>query len=209
MCNLNSKVCILISYLPKQNLENILRNLGYTVIDIEHEEVDDWTIYKNGNEADTSIVEGFSVSIEESITEKEAEEIASAIYKKFKFKDKKYPLVGIPIEGIPLRCMADLIITDHKNKLIIPCDLKTSYKEEWNFYKSFIEWNYFTQANCYSEIIRQNIAKDDYFKDFTILDYRFIVVCNRTRVPLVWEWPYSKTITDFKIGDVKLILPNF
>ena len=45
-------------------------------------------------------------------------------------------------EGIPIRCMADLIITDHKNKLIIPCDLKTSYKEEWNFYKSFIEWSY-------------------------------------------------------------------
>ena len=63
----------------------------------------------------------------------------------------------------------------------------------------------YTQANLYSEIIRQNIAKDDYFKDFTILDYRFIVICNRTRVPLVWEWPYSKTIIDFKIGDIKFI----
>ena len=95
--NLHDKV------FDSDRLENILRNLGYNVTDIEHEEVDDWTIYKNGNEADTSIVEGFSVSIEESITEKEAEEIASAIYKKFKFKDKKYSLVGIPIEGIPLR----------------------------------------------------------------------------------------------------------
>lgn len=103
-------------------------------------------------------------------------------------------------EGIPLRIMADLIIVDHENKVIIPCDLKTSYKEEWNFWKSFIEWRYYIQANLYAEIIRQNIEKDEYFKDFKILDYRFIVICNRTRVPLVWEWPYTKTETDFSIN---------
>lgn len=50
-------------------------------------------------------------------------------------------------EGIPLRIMADLIIVDHKNKVIIPCDLKTSYKEEWNFWKSFIEWRYKESIN--------------------------------------------------------------
>ena len=52
-------------------------------------------------------------------------------------------------EGIPLRCMADLIIVDHKNKVIIPCDLKTSSKKEWKFHKSFIEWNYYIQAQLY------------------------------------------------------------
>ena len=110
-------------------------------------------------------------------------------------------------EGIALRCMADLIIVDHTNKLIIPCDLKTSYKEEWNFFKSFVEWRYSIQANLYAEIIRQNIEKDEYFKDFKIADYRFIVVCNRTRQPLVWEWPYTKTEVDFQIGKVKF--PNW
>lgn len=110
-------------------------------------------------------------------------------------------------DGIPLRIMADLIIVDHKNKVIIPCDLKTSYKEEWNFWKSFIEWRYYIQANLYAEIIRQNIEKDEYFKDFKILDYRFIVICNRTRIPLVWEWPHTKTLVDFKIGDVEF--PNW
>lgn len=110
-------------------------------------------------------------------------------------------------EGIPLRIMADLILVDHKNKIIYPCDLKTSYKAEWNFYKSFIEWGYYHQANLYAEIIRQNIEKDEYFKDFKIADYRFIVICNRTRVPLVWEWPYTKTTVDFKIGDVEF--PNW
>ena len=61
----------------------------------------------------------------------------------------------------------------------------------------------FIQANLYAEIIRQNIEKDEYFKDFKIADYRFIVICNRTRVPLVWEWPYTKTEVDFQIGTVK------
>ena len=106
-------------------------------------------------------------------------------------------------EGIPLRIMADLIIVDHDKKIIIPCDLKTSYKEEWNFWKSFIEWRYYIQANLYSEIIRQNIEKDEYFKDFKIMDYRFIVICNRTRVPLVWEWPYTKTEVDFALNNTK------
>ena len=108
-------------------------------------------------------------------------------------------------EDVNLRCMADLIIIDHKNKIIYPCDLKTSYKEEWNFWKSFIDWRYGIQANLYAEIIRQNIAKDKYFKDFKVADYRFIVICNRTRQPLVWEWPYTKTEIDFEINGVKFI----
>lgn len=110
-------------------------------------------------------------------------------------------------EGISLRCMADLIMVDHKNKIIYPCDLKTSYKAEWDFWKSFIEWRYFIQANLYAEIIRQNIEKDEYFKDFKIADYRFIVICNRTRQPLVWEWNKTKTETDVAINSVQF--PNW
>ena len=110
-------------------------------------------------------------------------------------------------EGIPLRCMADLIIIRHDTKEIIPCDLKTSFKCEWDFWKSFIEWKYYHQANCYAELIRQNIEKDDYFKDFKIADYRFIVICNRTRQPLVWEWLYTKSLSDVKLGNVTL--PNW
>lgn len=49
--------------------------------------------------------------------------------------------------GINLRIMADLIVVDHKHKIIYPCDLKTSYKTEWNFYKSFYEWRYKESIN--------------------------------------------------------------
>lgn len=104
-------------------------------------------------------------------------------------------------KGIPLRCMADLIIVDHKNKTIIPCDLKTSFKPEHRFYKSFIEWGYWIQAQLYWEIIRQNLNKDDYFKDFSLLDYRFIVISNKTRNPLVWVYYDTMATTDLSYCD--------
>lgn len=109
--------------------------------------------------------------------------------------------------GIPLRIMADLIIVDHKNKIIYPCDLKTSFKPEYRFYKSFVEWCYFIQGSLYAEIIKQNIMKDPYFKDFKIANYRFIVICNKTRVPLVWEWKYTWSINDVVLGNYTL--PNW
>lgn len=110
-------------------------------------------------------------------------------------------------EGIQLRCMADLIICDTVNKVIIPCDLKTSYKIEDNFYKSFIEWSYFEQASLYAEIIKQNIAKYEEFKDYKVLDYRFIVISNGTKKPLVWEWPLTHALGDIKFEN--LVLPDW
>ena len=113
-------------------------------------------------------------------------------------------------EGISLRCMSDLLICDHKNKIIIPCDLKTSYKEEYNFFKSFIDWKYYHQSGLYWTIIRQNLDKDPYFKDFKLADYRFIVVCNRTRNPLVWEYYDTTRETDMVYGkDRQLKLKNW
>lgn len=104
-------------------------------------------------------------------------------------------------KNIPLRCMADLIIVDHKNKVIIPCDLKTSFKPEWRFYKSFIEWNYWIQAQLYWYIIRQNLDKDEVYKDYKLLDYRFIVISRNSRKPLVWEYSDTKSVVDCFYGE--------
>jgi hypothetical protein len=113
-------------------------------------------------------------------------------------------------EGISLRIMMDLALVDHQNKIIYPCDLKTSYKEEYNFFKSFIDWKYYIQAQLYWEILRQNLDKDPYFKDFKLADYRFIVVCNRTRNPLVWEYYDTRRETDMVYGkDRQLKLKNW
>lgn len=104
-------------------------------------------------------------------------------------------------EGINLRCMSDLLVVNHKDKTITPIDLKTSFKPEWRFYKSFIEYGYWIQANLYWYIIRQNLDKDEVYKDYTLLDYRFIVISRNTKKPLVWEYNDTKVITDLTYGD--------
>lgn len=102
--------------------------------------------------------------------------------------------------GIKYRNMADLIIVNHKEKWIKPVDLKTSSHTEWDFNKSFIEWNYQIQARLYWAIIRQNMDKDEYFKDFKLLDYEFIVVNKKTLTPLVWLCPFTQAAGTLKFG---------
>ena len=92
------------------------------------------------------------------------------------------------LNGIDYRCMADELIVDHNAKIIYPKDLKTSSHAEWEFYKSFVEWNYQIQGRLYWRIIRDNLDRDPYFKDFTLADYEFIVVNKLTLMPLVWQF---------------------
>ena len=93
------------------------------------------------------------------------------------------------LHGVDYRCMADLLYVDYANKIIYPIDLKTSSHFEWEFFKSFIEWNYQIQARLYWRIIRDNLNRDPYFKDFTLADYQFVVVNKVSLLPLVWKFP--------------------
>lgn len=109
------------------------------------------------------------------------------------------------IEGIDYRIMADLIIVDHKNKVIIPCDLKTSSKQEYDFYKSFKDWGYWWQGILYTKVIEENIKKDDYFKDFKIMPYIFIVVNRKSLTPMIWEFTDNHSNEDLIYGQDKQI----
>ena len=103
--------------------------------------------------------------------------------------------------NVDYRCMADLIIVFYEDKVIIPIDLKTSGKREWHFEDSFEQWMYMVQARLYWRIIRDNLDRDSYFKDFTLENYRFIVVNKESLTPLVWEFPLTKemgTLVDNK-----------
>lgn len=95
---------------------------------------------------------------------------------KFKYKDN----------SVDVRCMFDRIIVDHKNKTIQPIDLKTTGKNEEEFEASFLSWSYWIQANMYSQILLWNIERDEYFKDFTILPFIFVVINRYNRTPLAW-----------------------
>lgn len=93
--------------------------------------------------------------------------------------------------NVPYRCMMDLAIVDYEKKEIIPCDLKTSGHSEWQFEGSFMQWMYMIQSRLYAAILKKNLEKDPYFKDFKMLNYRFIVVNKKTLTPLVWEFPLT------------------
>lgn len=97
----------------------------------------------------------------------------------------------IEFNGVPYRCMADELIVLEKDKIIVPIDLKTSSKPEWDFFDSFINWSYSIQARLYWRIIRYNLDKDPYFKDFKLLNYKFIVVNKNTLTPLVWDFKHT------------------
>ena len=108
-------------------------------------------------------------------------------------------------EEIRYSCMADLIYVDHKKKIVIPCDLKTSSHYEDEFYKSFVDWDYMIQARLYWRLIRAAMDADDYFKDFTLLDYHFIVVNKKSLVPLVWKYPDTQKVGTLYYGKNKQI----
>lgn len=95
-------------------------------------------------------------------------------------------------EGVCYRCMMDLAVVDYEEKKIYPIDLKTSGHREWDFQDSFEQWSYMIQARLYWRILKANMSNDPYFKDFTLEDYRFIVVNKESLTPLVWEFPLTR-----------------
>ena len=98
------------------------------------------------------------------------------------------------LDGVGYRCMSDLLVVNYETKSVFPIDLKTSGHKEWDFEDSFIQWMYVIQARLYWRIIRANMDRDEYFKDFSLKDYRFIVVNKNTLTPLVWQFPFTKTL---------------
>lgn len=96
-----------------------------------------------------------------------------------------------------LKCMFDKIIVLHNEKIIKPCDLKTTGKDEYFFDYSFIEWRYYIQATLYTYILKDRIKKDEYFKDFTINPYEFIVINKFNNLPIVWKFDKNHWEEDF------------
>lgn len=90
------------------------------------------------------------------------------------------------IDGLDYSCMADLIVIDHNNKRVIPCDLKTCSHYEDEFYKSFVDWDYQVQARLYSALIRKAMDRHPVFTEYSLENYRFLVVNKDSLIPLVW-----------------------
>lgn len=101
---------------------------------------------------------------------------------------------------IPIKCMFDAIYVDHNKKIIYPTDLKTTSSKEYEFPASFLHWRYDIQGRIYTWILKEVISNDEYFKDFTIASYAFIVVNRRDPMPLVWEYKDNHTEGEIFMG---------
>ena len=103
--------------------------------------------------------------------------------------------------------MMDEVIVSHKDKTIIPIDLKTSFHYENEFPISFLQWRYMHQARLYYRILKDNLEKDEYFKDFELLDYRFVVINGDSLKPLVWVFEDTKKYGALEYNNVKYADP--
>ena len=108
------------------------------------------------------------------------------IFYQLKFKTK--------IDDIPFRFMMDICKVNHKKRTILPIDLKTSGKSSELFEKSFLDWAYWIQGGSYSAGLNKIISEDDYFKNFEILPFQFLVINKNDLCPLIWEMNLNDTI---------------
>jgi hypothetical protein len=108
------------------------------------------------------------------------------IFYQLKFKTK--------IDDIPFRFMMDICKVNHKKRTILPIDLKTSGKSSELFEKSFLDWAYWIQGGSYSAGLNKIISEDDYFKDFEILPFQFLVINKNDLCPLIWKMNLNDTI---------------
>jgi len=90
------------------------------------------------------------------------------------------------IQGVPFRFMMDLVKIDHENKTVKPFDLKTTGDNEESFESSYVKWCYFLQSEGYWTALNWILREDDYFKDFELLPFEFIVINKNNLTPLRW-----------------------
>jgi hypothetical protein len=103
------------------------------------------------------------------------------------------------LDGVTFKCMPDILVVLHERKVIIPVDLKTSSFPEYDFPKRYLENRYDIQARLYTRILSEVIKRDDYFKDFEIGVFRFIVVNKFSKTPLIFFDENAAAVGDIKL----------
>lgn len=103
---------------------------------------------------------------------------------------------------VSVKMMADLIIIDHKNKTILPVDLKTSAMPAYDWKENFIKLRYDLQAELYSDVIRKVIEDrcEKEYEGYTILPYIFADISRADKVPVTYHYDPSNGFT-FTKGD--------
>ena len=87
---------------------------------------------------------------------------------------------------VKIKIMPDLLVVNHKERIIQPVDLKTSSIPAWGFKENFIKFRYDIQASLYTDVLRTIMDKDEYYETFTILPYLFTDISRADKVPVTY-----------------------
>lgn len=91
-------------------------------------------------------------------------------------------------KGVDCKSLFDIIKIDHKNKIIYPVDLKTSYDHVLAFPSNFIKWKYYIQSAFYTEAVRYLKLEHKELFDYRIDNFRFVIISSQDPFrPLVYK----------------------
>ena len=103
-------------------------------------------------------------------------------------------------KGIQCKAMLDLIVIDHKNKIIKPFDIKTGAELPGDFQIPFYKYRYYLQVVAYLLAIQSIVEQSDEFRDYKIEPFRFMYVSKKLPdVPVIFEVP-EKLLNSFVDG---------
>lgn len=101
-------------------------------------------------------------------------------------------------DGIKYKCMFDVLMVDYYNKTILPIDIKTTSKPEYDFPKTYLYYKYNIQADLYTDMLKQVIDTNAEFKDYIIKPFTFIVINRVSQTPMIWLHSHLEELVDYK-----------
>ena len=99
---------------------------------------------------------------------------------------------------IEYKAMLDETIVDYYKKEITIVDIKITSGKEWDFVNSFLKYNYHQQSRLYYRELMDAISKDEVFKDFKIVGFKFLVANIDNPQPIVWDCRLYKSFGDLE-----------
>lgn len=91
-------------------------------------------------------------------------------------------------ETVKLKIMPDLLVVNHKDKTILPVDLKTSAMPAYSFAENFIRFRYDIQASLYTDVLQKVLNDEPDYWDYTILPYLFTDISRVDKCPVTYKY---------------------
>lgn len=99
-----------------------------------------------------------------------------------------HPIAFDDGDVVAVKIMPDLLKVKHRDKLIIPVDLKTSSMPSYQFPNHWVDMRYDMQAAVYTDILQAIISESEDFHDYTIDKYLFVDISKDDMIPLTFTY---------------------